>query len=387
MPYRWINLDLLAPTMLPADIAKMILDRPTSSTGGYTSAGGFAIFGVLSGLPEGERNDAIFRFCCWLRRQYHDDWHFVLANADMANARCVPPMSDQELRQCVESAFKQDHDTVRSNALLWTQMINTSGGWDDPLPLVTNENLPAFPIEALPPVVANMALAVTEANQVPVDLPAIMGLAALSASLVGRVKLCLNPSWSETINVFALGLIDSGNRKSSTVKAMTGPLFDLQYELQQQARPVINAAKARKRALEDVAKAAANALRKHPENQDHMQRAEQANFAATTFTVPELPLLIVSDATPEALGVRLAEQAERLAVFDAEGGGLITMMGGQYGNRPNLDLLLKAHDGDPTTIVRVKNQEPQALVVSPTDHRRADAAGSPTPGHRSRGRV
>ena len=115
--------------------------------------------------------------------------------------------------------------------MLWTQMIKTSGGWDDPLPLVTNDNLPAFPIDALPPVVANMALAVTEANQVPVDLPAIMGLAALSASLVGRVKLFLNPSWSETINVFALDLIDSGNRKSSTVKAMTGPLFDLQHEL------------------------------------------------------------------------------------------------------------------------------------------------------------
>jgi hypothetical protein len=51
-----------------------------------------------------------------------------------------------------------------------------------------------------------------------------------------------------------------------------------------------------------------------------------------TFVVPELPLLIVSDATPEALGLRLTEQDERLAVFDAEGGGLITMMGGQYGN-------------------------------------------------------
>ena len=109
----------------------MILDRPATSTGGYTSAGGFAISGVLSGLPEGERNDAIFRFCCWLRRQFRDDWHFVLANAAMANARCVPPMSEQELRQCVESAFKQDHDALRSNALLWTQMINTSGGWDD----------------------------------------------------------------------------------------------------------------------------------------------------------------------------------------------------------------------------------------------------------------
>jgi replicative DNA helicase len=227
---------------------------------------------------------------------------------------------------------------------------------------VTNDNLPTFPIEALPPAVAEMVLAVAEANQVPVDLPAIMGLTALSASLVGRVKLCLNPSWSETINVFALGLIDSGNRKSSTMKTMTGPLFDVQRELQEHAWPEINAAKARKKTLEDVAKAAANALRKNPENQEDVDRAEQANLAATTFTVPELPLLIVSDATPEALGLRLAEQAERLAVFDAEGGGLITMMGGQYGKRPNLDLLLKAHDGDPTTVVRVKNEEPQALV-------------------------
>ena len=73
-----------------------------------------------------------------------------------------------------------------------------------PAALVTNDNLPTFPIEALPPVVADMVLAVTEANQVPVDLPAITGLAALSASLVGRVKLCLNPSWSETINVLTL---------------------------------------------------------------------------------------------------------------------------------------------------------------------------------------
>ena len=286
----------------------------------------------------------------------------MISNATMANARCVPSLDEAELRQCVESAFKQDHDALRSNALLWSQMINTSGGWDDPLPLVTNDNLPTFPIEALPPAVADMVLAVTEANQVPVDLPAIMGLAALSASLVGRVKLCLNRSWSETINVFALGLIDSGNRKSSTVKAMTRPLFDIQHELQKQERPLINAAKARKKALEDLAKAAANVLRKEPENRDVILRAEQANLAATTFTVPELPLLIVSDATPEALGLRLAEQDERLAVFDAEGGGLITMMGGQYGSRPNLDLLLKAHDGDPTTVVRVKNQEPQALV-------------------------
>jgi len=124
--YRWINWEAQL-TQLPPDVASTIVNRPAASTSGYTSAGGFDISRVLSGLPQGERNDAIFRFCCWLRRQYRDDRDFVIGNAIMANARCVPPMSEHELRQCVESAFKQDHDALRSNALLWAQMINTSG--------------------------------------------------------------------------------------------------------------------------------------------------------------------------------------------------------------------------------------------------------------------
>jgi len=63
VPYRWRNWEAQLSTPLPQDIASMIISRPAASSGGYTSAGGFAIFDVLSGLPEGERNDAIFRFC------------------------------------------------------------------------------------------------------------------------------------------------------------------------------------------------------------------------------------------------------------------------------------------------------------------------------------
>jgi len=91
---------------LPPDVANLIINRPTASTGGYTSGGGFDISHVLSGLPEGERNDAIFRFCCWLRRQYRDDREFVIGNAIMANARCIPPLDEAELRRCVDSAFQ-----------------------------------------------------------------------------------------------------------------------------------------------------------------------------------------------------------------------------------------------------------------------------------------
>ena len=88
--YKWINwLDPLVP--LPPDVAQ---DMSQAKTGDYTSAGRFDISGVLSGLPQGERNNTIFRFCCWLRRQYRDDWDFVVGNTIMANARCIPPLDE-----------------------------------------------------------------------------------------------------------------------------------------------------------------------------------------------------------------------------------------------------------------------------------------------------
>jgi Primase C terminal 1 (PriCT-1) len=131
-------------------------------------------------LLEGERNDAIFRLCCSLRRYYRDDPEFVLANAAMANIRCVPPMSDQELHQCVESAFKQDHDTLSREASVWVEMLNASEGWEHPIPLHSATNLPPFPMHALPPVIKNWCEAVSHELQMPIELAAGLVFAVIA---------------------------------------------------------------------------------------------------------------------------------------------------------------------------------------------------------------
>ena len=358
--YDWINWGhTIEP--LPQSVLDAISGAGSSSQGGST---GFDFSNVLNGLNKGERNDMLFRYACWLRRTFREDRQVVEFNVRFVNARSSPPLGDSEVDTIVGSAFKQDHDVVREGAMAWVQSLNTQDGWDEPIPLVTNENLPPFPIEALPPTLKNMAVAVAEANQVPVDLAASMGLAALAASLVGRVTTRINESWTETANVYVLGLIDSGNRKSSTQARMVAPLIAMQKVLQLDARDRIAHGKARKKRLFDVAKAAATALRKDPTNADLIRAAESANFDAEEYFVESLPLLLVSDATPEAIGMRLAEQDERLAVFDAEGGGLITMMGARYsgkGTPSNLDMLLKAHDGGATTVTRVGREEPMVL--------------------------
>jgi putative DNA primase/helicase len=109
VPYRWINLDVIPPSQLPADIAKMILDRPAASSNGMS--GDLADTAtILQGVPEGERDDTLFRWACRLRRQVGDDGRRIVELAVLdAAANCVPPFPpDQALRK-VDQAWAQDH--------------------------------------------------------------------------------------------------------------------------------------------------------------------------------------------------------------------------------------------------------------------------------------
>jgi replicative DNA helicase len=119
VPYRWINLDTMPPSELPADIAKMILTRPAASNG--SSAGGdlAGTATILMGVPEGERDDTLFRWACRLRRQLGDDGRRIVELAVLdAAARCSPPFpADQALRK-VEQAWQQDHSDRVSDPMI-----------------------------------------------------------------------------------------------------------------------------------------------------------------------------------------------------------------------------------------------------------------------------
>jgi hypothetical protein len=111
LSYRWINLDLMPATELPADIAKMILDRSSVSGNGGGASGDLGdTETILQGVPEGERDDTLFRWACRLRRQMGDGSRRIVELAVLdAAARCSPPFpADQALRK-VEQAWAQDH--------------------------------------------------------------------------------------------------------------------------------------------------------------------------------------------------------------------------------------------------------------------------------------
>ena len=69
----------------------MIMNRPASSAGGLSDDLA-STADILNGMPEGERDDVLFRWACRLRRQVGDDGRRIveLAVLDVA-ARCIPP--------------------------------------------------------------------------------------------------------------------------------------------------------------------------------------------------------------------------------------------------------------------------------------------------------
>lgn len=352
--YGWVDLDV--PVVeLPQGVLAELLAARGSTGGGSIQVGDFNLSNILAGLPQGERDAGLFRYACWLRRMFRDDRQLVLFNALAMNQRCVPPMDEADVRTKVDSAFKQDHDTVRSEATAWVKMLDHGVGWDRPIPLASTKDLPPFPVESLPPELRRWCEAQAESLQMPVDLCFAMALATLMAALVGRVHVKVKPGWSEHPSLYVLGLHPPGSRKSVLAKRAFKPLFLAQAEMRERVREQRLRALAESEVLKHRVKAAQKAMSKSPDDPDVAEALRVAQYNLATHVIPADPLLVVNDVTPEALGIIMQEQGERIALLDSEGGSLITAVGARFGKdgQSNLDLVLKSWSGDAVAVHRV----------------------------------
>jgi len=155
--YRWINwFDQLA--WLPPDIVDE-LSRTSSSSNG--SNGDLPDTNtILQGVPEGQRDDVLFREACRLRRQLGDNARRAVEILILDAARnCKPPFPQDEALRKVEQAFRQDHsdrvpDRMRAVVQSWagqreadTPRLNLKSGSE-----IRNRKRPEMLIEnVLPP--------------------------------------------------------------------------------------------------------------------------------------------------------------------------------------------------------------------------------------------
>lgn len=108
--YQWINWPI-RPTMAPDGLIAAIVGKGGGSgrRGGEDALPGTD--DILNGVPEGNRDDHMFRLACRLRRQLGDNnRRSVEALVLMAARNSSPPFPDDEAIKCVNSAFNQDHE-------------------------------------------------------------------------------------------------------------------------------------------------------------------------------------------------------------------------------------------------------------------------------------
>ena len=107
--------------------------------------------------------------------------------------------------------------------------------WEKPIPFMEYQR-PSFPIEALPDWGHDFVKAVSVANQVPVDMPGMLYLAAVAASVSLAYEIEARPGWIELLGLYVIPLLETGNRKSGTLRDIQEPIEYFERKLVEETR-------------------------------------------------------------------------------------------------------------------------------------------------------
>lgn len=212
---------------------------------------------------------------------------------------------------------------------------------------------PAIPPENVPGILRDFPLALAESLQVPFELALCNALGTVAVAVQRKVQVLVKEDYTEPLNIYALCPLPPGERKSATVEQCKRPLVEWQIANTQAMRELIRDAKSEQKTLEKTldakrtlaAKAKSDAIRQEIINE----------IKVLERSIPEVPVpprLLADDFTPEALGMLMERQEQRIGVLEAEG-GLFDTLAGKYSNGiPNLDAVLKFWSGESCQIDR-----------------------------------
>jgi hypothetical protein len=217
--------------------------------------------------------------------------------------------------------------------------------------------LDPLPVDALPPAYAAHVRGVARSLQVPADLPLMLGLGTVSATVAGRVEVRVRDGWTEPVGIYTACVLPPASRKSPAYSVMTAPLREWEAEEVRRQAPLVLAA----RDVVDVAEKYLERLKtdaaKPPPKGKARPTPEDIENArdeleAARAKVPPDGRLLAGDITPEAMVQRMAAQGGRLAILEPEPGPL-QLLAGRYSDSARLDELKKAWSGEALTVDRV----------------------------------
>jgi cell division protein FtsL len=160
----------------------------------------------------------------------------------------------------------------------------------------------------------------------------------------------------------------SGERKSSTVSAMSAPIFTYQTERQRELLPAHAKHEAEREGLEEDYRRALQDRKQTMDKEkrrEAIERAAAAKLKIAELKPPPAACFIAQDVTPEGLTRLMSETGGFAAIVDSEGGDIFESMIGRYGKdsaSPNIGAYLKGYDGEPVISIRASKERQPAPI-------------------------
>lgn len=227
----------------------------------------------------------------------------------------------------------------------------------DPLGGVEMARPPAMvPENMMPAVIADMARAVADHLQVPVEAPALMGLATLSTAAIGRIWVRDDRlHWTEPPIIRTLTTMRSGERKTATVRIVAAPIHAAENTMWDAHERSIKDSELDVERINAEIEAARKTLKANPGDAAALADLQtlQSRLAEIPTSETPPPQLTIADSTPEALGAALRNNDEALGMLLPED-SLFAQVAGQYSTgMPNISIYLSSYDEEQYTVNRI----------------------------------
>ena len=308
-------------------------------------------------IPEGSRNSTLTQLGSRIIKRYGDTdeaYQLFFKEAE----RCDPPLEDDELDRiwCGRQRFFKKVSSLPGYVTPDQYNGVSPVEWDTPIPF-DEYDLPTFPVEALPEVLREYVLAVSESTQTAVDMAAVEALGVIALCGQGKYFVCGTADWREPISLYLVVILPPAERKSSVIAWMVAPVEEYEQEANGELGAKIIESQMKLDALEKEKRALVDKVSKGKATEEELQ-SKAAEIAA--FQAVKPLRLFVDDVTSEKLTSVLAENNGRTSIVSAEG-GIFDIISGLYSKNVNIDVFLKGHSGDTIRVDRI-GRESESIV-------------------------
>lgn len=219
--------------------------------------------------------------------------------------------------------------------------MNKPTSWATPTSLRPDgTNLLPFPVNALPPILREMAQAISETTSTDVAMAGTAILSAVRYCFSGVYRMSAKRDHTEPLVLDALTVAEPSFKKSPVISMVKRPYIQFAHDWNENNKQDIFKAQAERKLLEGKLTAL--------EKKTDVTADEIAKLQTEISNLPESNFrrIVVDDITPESLVNQLADNGTLLMISDEA--GMLGNFSGRYSNNvPNLDLLLKSWNGEP----------------------------------------